>query len=179
MAKKIQRSEVRFQSFPRSCPTSAPVLKVVKCFSAIHAEIDSYTHPSQESDEVLRKLTKGFQSIDYKVETGKKLEQKVVIPVLMGCNNKPEKTFNVDAFNEKEGIAIEVEAGQAVVNFRFLKDLFEACQMPSVRHLIIVVRNVYGKNKSDDFEKVRTFLETLYVNGRLKLPLESVTVVGY
>jgi hypothetical protein len=60
------------------------------------------------------------------------------------------------------------------VNNQFLKDLFEACVMPSVDYLVIAVRNDYrGQN---DFEKVCAFLDSLYASDRLRLPLAGVLV---
>jgi hypothetical protein len=44
-----------------------------------------------------------------------------------------------------------------------LNDIFQACMMHDVLHLAIAVRNTY--RGSDDFAKVESFLETLYVSG--------------
>lgn len=79
------------------------------------------------------------------------------------------------------GFVLEAEAGRAVVNNQFLKDLFQACMMKDVAHLGIAVRNLYegGGAKSRDFERVVTFFDTLYASNRLKLPLTSVVVIGY
>lgn len=49
--------------------------------------------------------------------------------------------------------------------------------MHNVNHLVIAVRKVYGKSR--DFDRVLTFLDTLYASGRLELPLEGVLLVGY
>ena len=46
-----------------------------------------------------------------------------------------------------------------------------------VLHLAIAVRNRY--RNSDDFSKVENFLETLYVSGRLQLPLKGILLIGY
>ena len=86
------------------------------------------------------------------------------------------KAFEVDAYSEQDGTVIEVEAGRGVVN-QFLKDLFEACVMPSVAYLVIAVRSDYrGLN---DFERVCSFLDSLYASDRLRLPLTGVLVLGY
>jgi hypothetical protein len=31
----------------------------------------------------------------------------------------------------------------------------------------------------EDFEKIYEFLETLYINGRLQLPLKGIVLIGY
>jgi hypothetical protein len=72
---------------------------------------------------------------------------------------------------------LEVEAGRAVVNYQFLKDIFQACMMYGVEYLIIAVRNDY--QKKDDFQKVCVFLETLYISNRLSLPLKGILIIGY
>lgn len=174
---KHDQHQLRFQTFPKAAECCLGVLKVVKCFMAKFNDINSFYHKTQTSDTVLSKVCGELQQCGFRVETGKKSSEKVSIPVLFGLNNRPIKTFQVDAYSETDKLVVEVEAGQAVTNYRFLKDLFEACQMPQVDHLVIAVRNIYQKR--DDFEEVFKFLETLYVNGRLMLPLKSVTVIGY
>jgi len=49
--------------------------------------------------------------------------------------------------------------------------------MPYAEYLILAVRNNYRGN--DGFSKIHLFLETLYINGRLKLPLQGVILIGY
>lgn len=78
---------------------------------------------------------------------------------------------------KKKKIVIEVEAGRAVTNYQFLKDLFQACVMSDVDYLVIAVRNIYRKNQ--DFEKVISFFNTLYASGRLILPLKGILIIGY
>ena len=78
----------------------------------------------------------------------------------------------------KDGkIVVEVEAGQATENHRFLKDIFEACMMFDVEYLVLAVRNIYRKH--DDFQRIFTFLETLYISNRLQLPLKGILLIGY
>ena len=96
------------------------------------------------------------------MESGKKRNEKIIVPVLYGENGKAEKYFEADAYFEEVGIVIEVEAGRALTDNQFLKDIFQACAMDGVSCLIIAVRNIY-RNKSNDYEKTRIFLETLPV----------------
>ena len=88
-----------------------------------------------------------------------------------------DKSFNADALSSDGKIVIEVEAGRAVANNQFLKDIFQACMMFKVEYLIIAVRNDY--RGSDDFLKIYTFLETLYISSRLHLPLNGILLIGY
>ena len=80
---------------------------------------------------------------------------------------------------------IEVEAGRAVRNNQFLKDVFQACMMYEVEYLVIAVLNEYKFNSNGsqivayDYKEVRTFLETLYISNRLQLPLKGILLIGY
>jgi hypothetical protein len=49
--------------------------------------------------------------------------------------------------------------------------------MKDVKYLIIGVRKTYRGRK--DFEVVASFLDSLYANQRLKLPLEGILILGY
>jgi hypothetical protein len=97
--------------------------------------------------------------------------------VLFGRKGKILKCFNADAHAVSKGWVLEVEAGRAVDNNQFLKNIFQACMMHDVLHLAIAVRNNY--RNSDDFTKVENFLETLYISGRLQLPLKGILLIGY
>src|SRR5689334_2755928 len=98
----------------------------------------------------------------FRVEKGNSKENKIVVPVLLGRKGKILKCFNADAHAVSEGWVLEVEAGRAVDNNQFLKDIFQACMMHDVLHLAIAVRNTY--RSSDDLAKVENFLETLDVS---------------
>ena len=49
--------------------------------------------------------------------------------------------------------------------------------MPGVEFLVVAVRNKYRNSK--DFDKIYTFLETLYISNRIVLPLKGITLIGY
>ena len=167
---------LRYQLFPRSVGITEQIQRVIKCFELAYEEIKS---PENElkSDEVLHILRPHLQNIDFTVETGKTREKKIHVPVLFGLNNDVDQFFNADGISDDGRIVLEVEAGRAVANFAFLKDIFQASMMHGVEFLILAVRNNY-KN-TDDFRKVYTFLETLYISGRLALPLKGITLIGY
>ncbi len=122
-------------------------------------------------------MREGLVKLGFQVEFGKRDNEKIKVPVLFGLKGAHEKTFEADAYHEKEGYVIEVEAGRGVVNNQFLKDLFQACMMTEVYYLVIAVRNNY--RGSNDFGKVNIFFETLYASQRLKLPLKGIMIIGY
>jgi hypothetical protein len=163
--------------FPKSSPPPKFGLSVVALFEELAYGIDSRTAVSQHSDSVMARLRPGLEKLGFRVEKGKSAENKIVVPVLFGRKGKILKCFNADAHAAGEGWVLEVEAGRAVDNNQFLKDIFQACMMHDVLHLAVAVRNIY--RNSDDFAKVESFLETLYVSGRLQLPLKGILLIGY
>lgn len=167
---------LKYQLFPRSFGIIREIQNVIDCFEKNYDSIKSSEHKFS-SDEVLQIIRPDLETLDFNVETGKNREGKIKVPVLYSLNGKEDKAFNADAVSKDNKIVIEVEAGRAFVNNQFLKDIFQACMMPYVEYLILAVRNDYRGN--DDFSKIFLFLETLYINGRLKLPLQGIVLIGY
>lgn len=167
---------IRFQFFPRSHGITSEAKQVIDCFKIVDSEISS-DNLKLNSNDVLEKLRPYLEGIDFKVETGKSRNEKIHVPVLFGYDNQVDKSFNADALSKDGKIVIEVEAGRAVANNQFLKDIFQACMMYEVEYLVIAVRNDY--RGSDDFKKIYTFLETLYISSRLHLPLKGILLIGY
>lgn len=167
---------VRFQTFPKSARPEPLLHSVVDSFLSVEDQITSSVF-QYSSNEILAFVSGGLKDCGFVVETDKTDLGKIKRPVLFGEGGRPERTFEADAFHEATGTVLEVEAGRGVSNYQFLKDLFQACVMQDAQHLIIAVRITYRQSK--DYEKVVSFFETLYSSGRLSLPLESVTIVGY
>jgi hypothetical protein len=162
--------------YPKS-PRATPVaLAVVDAFVQASDAIDSAVH-QLPSNAVLAAVASGLTAAGFIVETGKRAEEKIRVPVLFGRNGRLDKTFDADAYHQAEGFVVEVEAGRAVDNNQFLKDLFQACMMHEVQYLAIAVRNVY--RGSPDFERVLRFFDTLYASNRLRLPLDGILIIGY
>jgi hypothetical protein len=146
---------------------------------AVEKLIDSESNEKQESNVVLAKVADGLLDLGFEVEAGKKGVDKIFVPVLFGTNGKVEKRFDADAWHRDWGIVLEVEAGRALANNQFLKDLFQASMMHGVEYCAIAVRNIYQAGKSKDFEKITTFIETMYASERLHLPLKGILLIGY
>jgi len=170
---------IEWAYFPRTQRVPPLGKRVIDVFSDTAAKIDSESnnhligaeYKDAASDVVLSHLRAGLEAIGFRVEGGKKAAQKISVPVLFGRNGKAVRSFEADAYHEKEGFVIEVEAGRAVTNYQFLKDLFEAAVMVDVCYLAIAVRRIYKKAK--DFETAHSFVDTLYSSDRLKLPPEG------
>lgn len=167
---------IRYQFFPRSRGVNKEIEGIIQCFKYVEDKIDSATN-TLVSNDVLELVRPFFEEKQFKVETGKRVEEKIDVPVLFGQDNQIDKSFYADALSEDGRIVIEVEAGQATENHRFLKDIFEACMMFDVEYLVLAVRNTYRNH--DDFQRVFTFLETLYISNRLQLPLKGILLIGY
>lgn len=167
---------IQFQFFPRSMGVSPRIEEVIRCFISVEDLIDSRKF-DLKSNEVLQIVQPHLQEIGYKVERGKGKEEKINVPVLFGKNNSIDKCFYADALSDDGKIVVEVEAGRATENNQFLKDIFQACMMWDVEYLVLAVRNIYRSH--EDYEKVYTFIETLYISGRLKLPLKGILLLGY
>lgn len=167
---------IQFQFFPRSRGVTEEIHKIIDCFKIVEKDIDSSTH-NLVSNAVLEIVRPYLENNGYKVEIGKSADEKIDVPVLFGFDNKIDKSFYADAISPDGKIILEVEAGQATENHRFLKDIFEACMMFDVEYLVLAVRNKYRAHK--DFNRVYTFLETLYISNRLRLPLKGILLIGY
>jgi len=167
---------LQYQLFPRSFGINAEVEAVIDCFQKNYDAIKSPEN-NLNSDGVLKVISDDLKNLGFNVEESKAQNDKIKIPVLFSLNNRIDKFFDADAVSADGKIVLEVEAGRAYVNNQFLKDVFQACMMPSVDYLILAVRNDYRGN--DDFSKIFQFFETLYINGRLQLPLKGIVLIGY
>ena len=176
---------INWAYFPRNEAPPDICTQVVGQFEEIANEIDSEInnaligadYKDAVSNFVLSKLRPGLLGLGFKVEAGKAALDKIRIPVLFGRNGAIAKSFEADAYHKSLKFVVEIEAGRAVTNYQFLKDLFQASVMVDVDYLCIAVRNVY--RKSPDFEKVHMFMDTLYTSGRIRLPLKGILIVGY
>lgn len=167
----------RWQYFPKSdrCPDF--LLSVIGVFDDAISVMGSMQNEGQSSNQALEKVRKGLEELGFQVERGKLASQKIRVPVLYGQNGRIDKAFEADAYHSENKVVIEVEAGRGVTNYQFLKDLFQACVMQEVDYLVIAVRQNY--RGSDDYQKVVTFIETLYASTRFTLPLKGIQIIGY
>lgn len=167
---------IQYQFFPRSVELTEQMAAVVRCFEQVEEKITSQDH-KLSSNEVMGHMKPELEAIGFNVEAGKRREQKIKVAVLFGLNNRIDKYFDADAVSSDGRIVIEIEAGRAVDNFQFLKDIFEASMMTGVEFLVLAVRNRY--RGGNDFQKIFVFLETMFISGRIHLPLKGILLVGY
>ena len=167
---------INWQFFPKSKIIPSHLKTVIDVFEKNETTISSDKF-QYGSNEVLENVREDLENSNFQVEKSKKSNDKIKVPVLFGPNGKLEKYFDADGYNEVTKTVIEVEAGRAVTNYQFLKDLFQACMMYEVDYLIIALRKDYRGNS--DFQSVINFFDTLYASGRLALPLKGILIIGY
>jgi len=165
-----------WQYYPKSDSTPEHLISLIEIFR-LHESVIKSPENKLSSNQVLSILYKDLLNLKFDVEKSKSAENKLKVPVLFGKNGRLEKYFEADSFHKETGTILEVEAGRGVTNYQFLKDLFQACMMHSIYYLVIAVRNKY--RSSPDFDKVVAFFDTLYVSGRLRLPLKGILIIGY
>ena len=164
---------LNYQFFPKTKKVPEHLQEVIQVFEACYSSLDS-RHKNLKSNEVLAVITPSLSKLSFLVEHQ---GSKISVPVLFGRNGTVTKSFEADAYDPKTKTVIEVEAGRALTNYQFLKDLFEACMMNDAEYLVIAVRNSY--RTSPDFEKIEQFFDTLYQSERIVLPLEGILLIGY
>lgn len=167
---------INWQFFPKSRIIPEHLKNVLDVFELSESLVSSEVH-NYGSNEVLENVRTNLEKLDFQIEKSKKLTDKIKVPVLFGQNGKLEKYFDADGYNITTKTVIEVEAGRAVTNYQFLKDLFQACMMHEVDYLVIALRKDYRGNP--DFQNVITFFDILYASGRLQLPLKGILIIGY
>jgi len=153
-----------------------PIAEVVDCFHTVAKEIASPEN-NLSSDGVLRVIRPHLEKLGYRVELGKNRDQKIKVPVLFGLNNTIDKFFDADAISSDGKVVVEIEAGRALDNYQFLKDIFQASLMYGVEYLVVAVRNHYRGTKT--FERIAMFVETMYISNRIQLPLRGILLIGY
>jgi len=170
---------IRWTYFPKNRRLDALSEQIVKNFELVSKEISSNSDETRDlkSNEVLEILRPRMEEIGFDVESDKSTIGRVNVPVLFGENGRVEKSFDADCYHATMRYVIEVEAGRAVANYQFLKDLFQCCVMVEVDFLAIAVKLRYRDKK--DYETVCTFMDTLFASGRLSLPLKGILVIGY
>jgi len=167
---------INWKFYPTNVKIPDSLNSIVNVFKKHEVLISSEKH-TLSSNQVLTEITADLQELGYLVEIGKKREDKIKVPVTYKEQGEIDLYFDADAYHSDLQIVVEVEAGRAVDNYQFLKDLFQACMMNNVKYLCIAVRRIYLKQK--DFQKVISFIDALYVSNRIILPLKGILVVGY
>ena len=131
------------------------------------------------SDEVLRELSLGLTHLGYVVESGKTKAAKIFRPVLFGENGVPEVSYEIDAFHDGLGVAVEVEAGRGAANNADYRDIVRTSLILDAKYLALLMPITYRSTSSiPAFSRTRQQLEAIYASNRLKLPFEGILLVA-
>jgi hypothetical protein len=96
--------------------------------------------------ERLRK--QGVQAQGYLVESGKTRAAKIFRPVLFGENGVPEVSYEIDAFHDGLGIAVEVEAGRGASNNADYRDIVTKSLILDAEYLALLMPVTYRSTSS-------------------------------
>ena len=148
-------------------------------------EIDSRSVKNLKSDRILAFIAHDLASLGYQVETGKKAFQKIRRPVLFGEEGVEKVSYEIDAFNDSEGIAVEMEAGRGARGNAVYRDLIRTSLIVGAKYLVLGVMIEYRHQSSGkeivvrSFDEARNLVEAIFSSGRLGLPFDGVLLVGY
>ena len=153
---------------------------------ALHSkDIDSRIVENLTSDRVLAFIADDLASLGYQVETGKKALQKIRRPVLFGEEGVEKVSYEIDAFHDSLGIAVEVEAGRGARGNAVYRDLIRTSLIVGAKYLVLGVMIDYRHQSSGkevvvkSFDEARSLIEAIFSSGRLGLPFEGDLLVGY
>lgn len=149
-------------------------------------EVDISTvdaHTGLSSDAVLEHLRPGLENLGFEVERGKSANQKVRRTVLYGENGRPAVNYDIDAFNDYLGVAVEVEAGRGAANNADYRDIVRTSLILDAKYLILMQPFAYRPNPKTKpihaYDHSRDQLDAIYASRRLALPFEGILLVGY
>lgn len=175
----------RWQYYPPDAEAPEWVAQFVAVVSATQEHIDSTRVEGLSSDSVLQHLAPGLTALGYQVETGKRSEQKIKRPVLFEENGIARESYEIDAFHDALGIAVEVEAGRGAQSNAVFRDLVRTSLIVGAQHLVLGVMNEYRHQSggrpvtAKSFDAAKAVLDAIYASGRLKLPFKGVLLFGY
>ncbi|UFU15249.1 hypothetical protein LQK89_06035 [Curtobacterium sp. C1] len=141
------------------------------------------TRPS--SDGVLEVLRPSMERLGYLVEAGKTRSQRIERPVLFGENGRAEVTYEIDAFHDGLGIAVEVEAGRGAMSNAAYRDIIRTSLLLDADYFVLMMPISYryqsaGRTSTTDaYAKTREQLSAIYASQRLRLPFRAVLLIGY
>src|ERR1700722_13438042 len=126
--------------FPRNVRPPAWALSFVDVVRAAEAKISTVEHKTGlSSDDVLKELGPGLIALGYAVESGKTKGAKIFRPVLFGENGVPEVNYEIDAFHDQLGIAVEVEAGRGAAGNADYRDIVRTSLILDARYMALLL----------------------------------------
>lgn len=178
----------RWRYFPSYAAPPSWVAPLVATFAAHRAAIDSAVdHTTRmESNAVLGVIAPDLRKLGFEVEDAAQgAAGNLPRPVFFGDEGAFLRTYEIDAFEPTEGIALEVEAGRATMGNAIYRDLIQGSLMLDARFLALAVPVEYRYKsgprtaKEPSYGKTYSVVEAIYGSPRLQLPFEGLLLVGY
>lgn len=178
----------RWRFFPAFEPPPIWVNELAGIFASNRQVIDSTVdHPNRmESNDVLSVLADDLEGkMGFTVERGKSRLGKLPRPVFFGDEGTYLRTYEIDAFEHRNGIALEVEAGRATMGNAIYRDLIQGSLMVDARYLALAVPLEYRYRsgtrmaREPSYGKTYSVIETIYGSRRLALPFDGLLLIGY
>lgn len=138
-----------------------------------------------DSDGVLRAISPGLLALGYAVESGKTKAAKIFRPVLFGENGATEVSYEIDAFHDDLGIAVEVEAGRGAAGNADYRDIVRTSLILDANYMALLTPARYrttsgGKSHTIvAYERTRGQFNAIYASQRMRLPFNGVLLIGY
>jgi hypothetical protein len=172
--------------FPRNVRPPQWAVSLAEVVAAAEPKISTVEKKTGlNSDAVLAELSPAMVALGYSVETGKTKAGKSFRPVLFGDNNATEVSYEIDAFHDELGIAVEVEAGRGAAGNADYRDIVRTSLILDARFMALLMPIRYRTTSSGRehaipaYERTRSQLSAIYASQRLVLPFEGVLLVGY
>lgn len=172
--------------FPRNAHPPKWVLEFVGTVGRARATIDTVPKPADgadrlTSDLVLGHIRPGLEVLGYQVESGKAANEKIRRPVLFGESGVASVNYEIDAFHDGLGIAVEVEAGRGAFGNADYRDIIRLSLLVDARFMVLLQPLAYrtGVTTKSAYASSRDLLDAIYTSQRLRLPFDGVLLIGY
>ena len=113
------KKSINWSYFPKTDPLPEVLNETINIFEKNHNKIDSTKNDTNKlrlsSDKVLKVVEEDFIDAGFSVETGKKKDEKIRVPVLYGHQGTIAQAFEVDGWHKEQKIVLEI----ACVIFHF------------------------------------------------------------
>jgi hypothetical protein len=175
----------RWSYYPTRDPPPDWVAELVGVVSTAKPEIDSANVSGLTSDTVLARLRAGLERIGFQVESGKKVADRITLPVLFGEQGAPRVRYDVDGVHRDLGVLLEVEAGRGARGNAVYRDLVRTSLIVDAEYLALCVMQANHHQSGGKSIVVRSYadskdqLDAIYASQRLQLPFKGVLLFGY
>lgn len=171
--------------FPRSTRPPEWVQSIQSAFVKAKEDVDSTKPTHRTSNEVLRILRPHLETMGFKVESGKRMGEKLHRPVFFGEMGAPSVKYEIDAYHQEFGIVLEIEAGRSIKGNAIYKDIIQMSLMVDAEYAVIAMPIQYrfasGRRQivNHSYEEGRKLLDAIWSSERLELPFKGMLLVGY